>query len=53
MDDNTNWTPSPDDNKLDLTDKNLINEYEAKGIAAAELFVFELDSETEIRHSYF
>ena len=48
MDDNTNWTPSPDDNKLDLTDKNLINEYEAKGIAAAELFVFELDSETEI-----
>lgn len=48
MEDNTNWTPSPDDNKLDLTDKNLINEYEAKGIAAAELFVFELDSETEI-----
>jgi cell filamentation protein len=48
MDYNTNWTPSPDDNKLDLTDKNLINEYEAKGIAAAELFVFELDSETEI-----
>ena len=48
MDDNTNWTPSPDDNKLDLTDKNLINEYEAKGIATAELFVFELDSETEI-----
>lgn len=48
MENNTNWTPSPDDNKLDLTDKNLINEYEAKGIAAAELFVFELDSETEI-----
>ena len=38
MDDNTNWTPSPDDNILDLTDKNLINEYEAKGIATAELF---------------
>ncbi len=48
MEDNTNWTPSPDNNKLELTDKNLINEYEAKGIAAAELFVFELDSETEI-----
>lgn len=49
MDDNTtNWTPLPDDNKLDLTDKNIINEYEAKGIAAAELFVFGLDSETEI-----
>ena len=48
MDDYTNWTPSPDNNKLDLTDKNLINEYEAKGIATAELFVFGLDSETEI-----
>lgn len=48
MEDNTNWTPSPDDNKLNLTDKSLINEYEAKGIAAAELFVFGLDSETEI-----
>ena len=48
MENNTNWTPSPDENKLNLTDKNLINEYEAKGIAGAELFVFELDSETEI-----
>lgn len=46
MDDNTSWTPSPEENKLALTDKNLINEYEAKGIAAAELFVFGLDSDT-------
>lgn len=46
MEDNTSWTPSPDDNKLSLTDKNLINEYEAKGIAAAELFVFGLDTDT-------
>ena len=46
MDDNTSWTPSPDENKLGLTDKNLMNEYEAKGIAAAELFVFGLDSDT-------
>lgn len=46
MEDDTNWTPSPDNNKLGLTDKNLINEYEAKGIAAAELFVFGLDSDT-------
>lgn len=46
MEDNTSWTPSSDDNKLGLTDKNLINEYEAKGIAAAELFVFGLDSDT-------
>ncbi len=46
MEDNTSWTPSSEDNKLGLTDKNLINEYEAKGIASAELFVFGLDSET-------
>jgi cell filamentation protein len=46
MGDYTSWTPSPDENKLGLTDKNLINEYEAKGIAAAELFVFGLDSDT-------
>ncbi len=45
---NTNWTPSSEDNKLGLIDKNLINEYEAKGIATAELFVFGLDNETEI-----
>lgn len=48
MENNTNWTLSPDNNKLELTDKNIINEYEAKGIVAAELYVFELDSETEI-----
>lgn len=48
MNDNTNWTPSSDDNKLGLTDKDLINQYEAKGIATAELFVFGLDSETTI-----
>ena len=48
MNENTSWTPSPDDNKLGLTDKNIINEFEAKGIAAAELFIFGLDSETPI-----
>ena len=31
-----------------MTDKDLINQYEAKGIATAELFVFGLDSETTI-----
>jgi len=48
MSDNTSWTPFPDDNLLGLTDKNLINEYEAKGITKAELFVFGLDTEIEI-----
>jgi cell filamentation protein len=49
MDENqTNWTPFPDDNLLGITDKNQINEIEANGIANAELFIFELDSEIEI-----
>ena len=48
MEENTNWTPSPEDNKLNITDKDLINEIEAKGIASSEIFVFDLDSEIEI-----
>ncbi len=40
---NTNWTPSAEDNFLNLTDKNAINEQEAKGIALAELYVLGLD----------
>ena len=48
MQDNTSWTPSPEENKLRLTDKRLINEHEAKGVAAAEFFVFSLDSDTAI-----
>ncbi|MBS3921724.1 MAG: Fic family protein [Nitrosarchaeum sp.] len=48
MNDNTSWTPFPDDNLRGLTDKNLLNEYEAKGIAKAELYVFALDTEVEI-----
>ncbi|UPT66533.1 MAG: Fic family protein [Sphingobacteriales bacterium JAD_PAG50586_3] len=45
---NTSWTPSPEDNLLGLTDNALINEYEAKGLTNAELFVFQLDTETAI-----
>lgn len=48
MKDNTSWTPFPDDNLLGLTDKNLLNEYEAKGITKAELYVFGLETEIEI-----
>ncbi|RYY06987.1 MAG: Fic family protein [Sphingobacteriaceae bacterium] len=48
MKDNTNWTHAPDENKLGLSDKNLINEYEAKGIVLAELFVFQLNIDVEI-----
>jgi cell filamentation protein len=45
---NPYWTPYPDDNKLGITDKNLINEFEAKGITLAEHFVFGLESDTSI-----
>lgn len=48
MQDNTNWTPSPEDNLLNLSNKDQINEQEAKGIALAELYVFGLDTETPI-----
>jgi cell filamentation protein len=48
MNDNTNWTPFADDNLPGLTDKNLINEYEARGIIKAELYIFGLDTDIEI-----
>ena len=51
MQDNTNWTPSAEDNLLNLTDRNLINEQEARGIALAELHVFSLDTEITISTS--
>ena len=44
MNNNTNWTPFPDDNLLGITDKNLLNEYEAKGVALAELEIYQLKS---------
>ena len=46
MDDNqTNWTPFPDDNLLGITNKNKINELEATGIAKSELYIFELETD--------
>ena len=48
MVDETSWTPNPEDNKLSLIDKDLINEFEAKGIVLAEYFVFQLDSDIKI-----
>ncbi len=41
MENNTNWTPFPDDNLLGIVDKNILNEYEAKGLISAELYIFE------------
>lgn len=52
MEDNqTNWTPFPDDNLLGLTDKNQINEMEATGIAKSELNIFELETDIELSTS--
>lgn len=51
MQDSTGWTPSSEDNLLNITDKNAINEEEAKGIALAELYVFGLDIETPLSTS--
>jgi cell filamentation protein len=48
MANNTNWTPSAEDNLLNLTDKNAINEEEAKGIANAEFYVLGLDIDLPI-----
>ena len=48
MENQTNWTPGPDENKLNLTDKNKINEIEAEGLIKAELFTFDLDESVDI-----
>lgn len=53
MQDSTGWTPTPDENLLNLTDKDAINEQEAKGIALAELYLFGLDTETSISTTLF
>ncbi len=52
MQDNTGWTPSSEDNFLNLTDKDAINEQEAKGIALAELHVIYHDIDTPIAASF-
>ena len=45
-DGNTDYTPPLEDNRLGITDKNLINMYEASGITKAELYLQELDIDT-------
>lgn len=48
MDSNTNWTPFPDENLLGITDNDLLNEYEAKGVGLAELEIYQLDIDDKI-----
>lgn len=52
MQDNTDWTPSVEDNLFNLTDKNLINEQEAKGIALAELRMLNLDIDAPVSSTF-
>lgn len=48
MENNTSWTPSPDENKLGINDKVQLNEFEALGIARAELYIFQLESDAPL-----
>ncbi|MBS1531694.1 MAG: Fic family protein [Bacteroidetes bacterium] len=48
MDNQTSWTPAPEDNLLGITDKGKINEIEARGIAASELYIFQLDIDSPV-----
>lgn len=48
MQNNTSWTPGPEDNLLGLTDSDKINEHEAAGLVKAELYIFELDTDVPI-----
>lgn len=52
MQDNTSWTPSPEENLLNLTEKNAINEQEAKGIAMAELYLFQLETDKVLQRLF-
>jgi hypothetical protein len=42
MDDKTSWTPGPEDNKLGFSDKNLINELEAKELRLLNFLFLDL-----------
>ncbi|SEJ73283.1 cell filamentation protein [Dyadobacter sp. SG02] len=48
MNDGTDYTPSIDDNLLNLTDKDLLNLYEASGIAKCEITIQELDEDADL-----
>jgi cell filamentation protein len=43
----TQYTPTPEENKLGLTDPQAINEREAAGIIRAEIYLLTLDVDTE------
>ncbi|TLV02542.1 Fic family protein [Dyadobacter luticola] len=48
MNDGTDYTPSIDDNLLDISDKELLNLYETSGIAKCEILIQELDLATDL-----
>ena len=47
MEDQTNFTMSVDDNLLDIRDRDLLNLYEASGIAKAEIMLQEYDTDVK------
>jgi cell filamentation protein len=48
MNDGTDYTPSIDENLLNISDKELLNLYETSGIAKCEILIQELDLATEL-----
>lgn len=48
MSNQTNWTPGPDENKLNLTDFDQINQKEAEGLIKSELRLFDLEEDEDI-----
>ncbi|SDD83671.1 Fic/DOC family protein [Dyadobacter soli] len=48
MNDGTDYTPSIDDNLLNITDKELLNLYETSGIAKCEIMIQELDVDADL-----
>lgn len=52
MNDGTDYTPSIDENLLDISDKELLNLYETSGIAKCEILIQELDLATDLDISF-
>lgn len=48
MNNQTNWTPGPEENKLNLTDFDQINQKEAEGFIKSELQLFDLEEDEDI-----
>ncbi|MCE6987594.1 Fic family protein [Dyadobacter sp. CY323] len=52
MNDGTDYTPSIDENLLDISDRELLNLYETSGIAKCEILIQELDLAADLDISF-